>query len=83
MTAPTKIQVDPQTLAVDAKSLGKMIGVSLRKVRQLDASGKLPKPVRIGASVRWSVDELRSWVAEGCPDRDTWNTLRDNGRARR
>ena len=42
------------TLACDAKTLAKMLCVSVRTIRQLDAGGKLPRPVTIGArSVRW------------------------------
>lgn len=66
-----------EPLAVDAKQLGAMLCLSTRTIRQLDVSGKLPKPVRIGArSVRWPVDELRAWLAAGAPNRVTWETIR-------
>lgn len=41
----------------------------------MDASGKLPKPVRIGRSVRWRREELRDWIQEGCPRRREWSRI--------
>jgi len=38
-----------------------------RTVPRLADSGKMPPPVRIGALVRWRADELRQWIADGCP----------------
>ena len=65
-------------LAVDARQLGAMLGLSVRTIRALDAAGKLPDAVVIGArSVRWRVDEIRSWLAAGCPDRGTWQAMKE------
>lgn len=70
----------PPLLAVDAKTLGAMLGLSLRTVRTLDASGKLPRPVKIGArSIRWPVCEIEDWLAAGAPDRRVWESLRKAG----
>ena len=81
MTTATTVEA-PAPLAVGAKRLAGMLGVSVRTVRLLDASGKLPRPVRIGAhSVRWPVAELEAWLAARAPDRATWETIRANGRA--
>jgi predicted DNA-binding transcriptional regulator AlpA len=57
----------------DAVTVGALLGLSSRSVRRLDSSGRLPRPVRCGGSVRWRLDELRLWVAAGCPDRSTWD----------
>lgn len=63
-------------LAVDAKQLAKMLGVSTRKIRQLDASGKIPQAILIGArSVRWRVDEIKDWLNAGAPDRESWERI--------
>lgn len=58
--------------ASDAAALCK---VSLRTWRAWDATGKVPQPLRIGRAVFWRLDELRVWVAAGCPDRETWQSL--------
>lgn len=75
--------INPVVLAVDARELGSMLGLSLRTIRSMDASGKLPKPVRLsGHSIRWIVSEIEAWLQAGCPHRSVWETIRDNtGRA--
>ena len=59
-------------LALSADGLAQMLGVSLRHIRRMDSAGKLPKPIRLGASVRWPISEIESWLEAGAPDRRTW-----------
>ncbi|MCX5643215.1 MAG: AlpA family phage regulatory protein [Phycisphaerae bacterium] len=61
-----------QALAVSARQLSQMLGVSLRQCWRLNAVGKLPKPVRLGGSVRWNRQEVTEWFEAGCLDRKTW-----------
>ena len=68
----------PQPLAVDARTLGLMLSLSVRTIRKLDSSGKLPRPLKIGGhAVRWVVDEIRDWLAAGSPDRRAWELVRN------
>jgi len=60
------------TLLVTAKQAASTCGKSLRTWRTWDAAGLIPRPVRIGRSTLWRVDELREWVAAGCPCRQEW-----------
>jgi predicted DNA-binding transcriptional regulator AlpA len=39
--------------------------------------GKTPRPIRIGRIPFWRYDELKAWVAAGCPDRATWDAIRE------
>jgi predicted DNA-binding transcriptional regulator AlpA len=61
-----------QALAVSARQLAEMLDVSLRQVWRLNAAGKLPRPIRLGGSVRWNREEIQRWFETGCPDRKTW-----------
>ena len=63
-------------LALSADGLAQMLGVSLRHVRRMDSSAKLPRPIRLGASVRWTVAEIEAWLAAGAPDRRTWQAMK-------
>jgi predicted DNA-binding transcriptional regulator AlpA len=65
-------EVTPDTLLVTAKQAASMCGKSLRTWRTWDAAGWIPRPVRIGRSTLWRADELREWVAAGCPRRAEW-----------
>lgn len=65
-----------QSLLVSARQAAGMCGKSLRTWRTWDAAGRIPRPVRIGRSTLWGLEELREWVAAGCPPRDQWETRR-------
>ncbi len=62
-------------LALPAGELASLLGVSLRHIRRMDAAGKLPKPVRLGYSVRWLAAEIEAWLTAGAPDRRRWQMM--------
>jgi predicted DNA-binding transcriptional regulator AlpA len=80
MNCETRAQ-ESTPLAVAAKEVGKLVGISIRQVWRLNSSGKLPKPIRLGGSVRWRRDEIVAFVAAGCPDRKVWDAMRGQGGA--
>jgi excisionase family DNA binding protein len=52
-----------------------MLRVNERTWRTWLASGRIPQPIRIGRKVFWRPEDLKAWVAAGCPDRETWAVL--------
>lgn len=44
-----------------------LLGCSARHVDRLKEAGRMPKPVRLGALVRWSPQAIADWIAAGCP----------------
>jgi len=62
-------------LLLTARAAALMCGKSLRTWRTWDAAGRIPQPVRIGRSTLWRADELRAWVAAGCPGRKDWERM--------
>ncbi len=66
-----------QPLAVSARELSAMLGVSLRQIWRLNSTGKLPKPVRLGGSVKWRRDEILAWLGLNCPARSEWEAIRE------
>jgi len=60
------------TLLVSARTAAAMCSKSLRTWRTWDAAGWIPRPVRIGRSTLWRVDELQQWVSADCPRREEW-----------
>src|SRR5262249_21481078 len=71
-------QAKSELLLVNARTAAAMCGKSLRTWRTWDAAGWVPRPVRIGRSTLWRVDELREWVAAGCPHRSEWEARKPN-----
>jgi len=62
-----------------AKDLGVLLNLSKRQIFRLNSCGKLPAPVRIGGSVRWSNSTIQSWIDMGCPDRQTFEAMQQTG----
>ncbi len=69
----------PEALLLDAVALARRLSMSVRTVRRMDSSGRLPRPIRIGKAVRWALDSgpnsICAWVGAGCPDRLRFETL--------
>jgi len=63
---PGDERFDTELLSV--KSVASGLGCSPRHVRRLSDAGRMPRPVRLGALIRWRRDELERWVAAGCPN---------------
>jgi len=66
-----------EPLLLGAKQLATVLNISPGHLHALDNTGKLPSPRRLNKSVRWSVAEIREWIAAGCPDRITWNQIKN------
>jgi len=47
--------------------VARMLSCSARTVYRLTASGRMPRPTRLGALVRWPRQVVEQWVAQGCP----------------
>lgn len=68
-------------LLVGAAEAAKAIGVSRTKFFELHSAARIPRPIRLGRRCpRWSIDELRAWIAAGAPDRMTWERSKTNHR---
>ncbi len=58
---------------VDAESLAAMLGVSRATVYKMHKDGTLgPTTVKLGGRRLWRTEEVRRWVAAGCPSRNQW-----------
>lgn len=66
-----------EILAITARDLAEMLGLSVRQIWRLQSAGKLPRPIRLGGSVRWKRGEVMNWFDAGCPDRRTWEARKE------
>ena len=62
-------------LLLRAPQAAALLSTSVRTLRVWNATGKVPRPIRIGQSIYWRPEELKAWVAAGCPDRVTWEAM--------
>jgi excisionase family DNA binding protein len=69
---------EPRLLTI--KELSKLLSISTRSILRRVAEGTLPRPIRIGASVRWNHAEISRWINGGCQPFDT-HSENDSDRA--
>jgi predicted DNA-binding transcriptional regulator AlpA len=62
---------------MNAPELAETLSLSVRSIWRFYSAGKLPSAVRIGNSVRWRREEILAWIEAGCPDRKTWDRMRE------
>jgi predicted DNA-binding transcriptional regulator AlpA len=63
-------------LLIDAVRLAELLTCSRRHVEQMDCTGKLPRPIRLGRLKKWRMSEVMDWLAAGAPARDQWEARR-------
>lgn len=71
-----------QPLASEAKMLtvrqvAEVLNCGESTVRERDRKGLIPKPVKLGGSLRWDGDELDVWRKHRCPPRAEWERNRE------
>jgi len=44
--------------------------LSSRQIWKLNATGRIPAPLRISRSCRWRASDISRWCELGCPSRD-------------
>jgi predicted DNA-binding transcriptional regulator AlpA len=54
----------------------KMCQISRRTWFRINASGKCPACVRVGASPRWRMQDLLDWISWNCPSRKTFEAMK-------
>ncbi len=52
---------------IDIDRLASRLGCSTRHVRRLVAIGRIPRPIKLGALLRWLKTDIDQWMAAGCP----------------
>jgi excisionase family DNA binding protein len=52
---------------LNVKAVAALLGCSVRHCYRLSDAGRMPRPVKLGALVRWRRAELVEWLNAGCP----------------
>jgi predicted DNA-binding transcriptional regulator AlpA len=74
---PTLDELQP--LLLNSVQFGRLLSVSKDTIKRMDASGKIPAPIRFSkGTVRWRYKELQAWCDAGCPNRKRWEAIRCN-----
>ncbi|MCZ6653576.1 MAG: hypothetical protein O7D91_11180 [Planctomycetota bacterium] len=59
-----------EALAVDVRGMSKLVPFSVRTLRRMDSSGKIPRGHRVGGKKLWKLNDLKLWATLGFPDRE-------------
>lgn len=64
---------------VDRRQAAAIAAVSVATWDRMTASGKTPEPIHLSKGcVRWRLDDLRKWVALGCPNREEFSLMKQH-----
>ena len=61
-TSPAK-----EARLLDVNTVAQLLSCSTRHIYRLADSGRMPRPRKLGALVRWDRIELEKWLADDCP----------------
>ena len=61
------IRTEAHAELLDVGTVAAMLDCSKRHIYRLSDAGKMPRPVKLGALVRWRRSEIGEWLASGCP----------------
>lgn len=59
-------------ILISARELSELLNCSLRHVLNMDSTGRIPRPIRLGKLVRWRIDDINAWLESGAPSREEW-----------
>jgi hypothetical protein len=69
---PASLAAAIEPFLVPALEAARLCGVSEASWYGLKSAGKTPPEVRLGGRVLYRIEDLKLWVALGCPDRRTF-----------
>lgn len=52
---------------LDVDQVAALCRCSARHVYRLADAGRMPRPLKLGALVRWNRATVLAWIADGCP----------------
>jgi excisionase family DNA binding protein len=67
---------EEKRLALPASEVAKLLGISERHLWAMNASGRVPRPIRFGRAVRWNRADLEAWLDADAPERSVWEAMR-------
>ncbi len=51
----------------DVGNVAGKLSCSVCRVYRLADAGGMPAPLRLGSLIRWDLDAIDAWIADGCP----------------
>jgi predicted DNA-binding transcriptional regulator AlpA len=67
-------------LLYDSSDLCHILRCSKATLHRLKSGNKLPKALRLGGQLRWSVEEVQAWIRAGLPNARIWEAIKSADR---
>jgi excisionase family DNA binding protein len=58
---------DSTAKLLDIRQVARLLGCSPRHIQRLADAGRIPRPIHLGALLRWPKSAIEGWVVAGCP----------------
>ena len=63
-----------------AQAVGEILSLSKRQIFRMKSAGLIVTPLKVGqGAVRWRQSDIEQWIALGCPDRKTFEAMKEAG----
>jgi predicted DNA-binding transcriptional regulator AlpA len=66
MTAATMPERATGRKLGDVRAVAEKLDCSPRHVYRMADAGRMPQPLRLASLVRWDLEEIDRWIADGC-----------------
>ncbi len=53
---------------LNVQAVADLLNCSSRHIYRLADMGRMPRPVKLGALIRWSRTAIMDWIDQGCPN---------------
>ena len=61
-----------------AQAVGAKLSLSKRAVFRMRSAGLICAPLKVGqGAVRWRQSDVERWISMGCPDRQTFEAMKE------
>ena len=56
-----------EKILLSVNEVAAILELNQQTVRNMANDGRMPKPIKVGGSVRWKKDTIFEWIESGCP----------------
>ena len=56
-----------ESALLDVEQVAGLLRCSTRHIYRLADGGRMPRPLKLGALVRWNRAAILNWISDGCP----------------
>ncbi len=67
---------NPTPQLISPAELAAVLCIGRSKLYEMKSAGQLPRPIKLGRSVRWRLSDIDQWLALGCPSQERFEKMK-------